>query len=80
LKFTVAAVKRAAYLGGSLGLEEGLHVENAEFLSTLASPGAQAAMLAYMARTDQSGDLPLYDSSTYAQTLRAGRFGAVTEA
>ena len=48
LKFTVAAVKRAAYIGGSLGLEEGLHVENAEFLSTLASPGAQAAMLAYM--------------------------------
>jgi len=75
LKFTVAAVKRAAYLGGSLSLEDGLHVENAEFLSTLASPGAQAAMLAYMARTDQTGDLPLYDRSTYERTLEAGRFG-----
>ena len=76
LKFTVAAVKRAAYLGGSLSLEDGLHVENAEFLSTLASPGAQQAMLAYMARTDETGDLPLYDKSTYAQTVAAGRFGS----
>ena len=74
LKLTVAAVKRAAYLGGSLSLEEGLHVENAEFLSTLASPGAQGAMLAYMARTEETGDLPLYDRSTYEHTLETGRF------
>ena len=80
LKFTVAAVKRSAYLGGSLSLEDGLHLENAEFLSTLASPGAQAAMLAYMARTDQTGDLPLYDQPAYQQTLKAGRFGGVQEA
>jgi len=77
LKFTVAAVKRAAYIGGSLGLEEGLHVENAEFLSTLASPGAQEAMLAYMKRTDEIGDLPLYDRTTYEQTLEAGSFGRI---
>ena len=74
LKFTVAAVKRAAYIGGSLGLEDGLHVENAEFLSTLASPGAQQAMLAYMRRTDELGDLPLYHKPSYEQTLKAGRF------
>jgi enoyl-CoA hydratase len=74
LKFAVAAVKRAAYIGGSLSLEDGLHLENAEFLSTLASPGAQAAMLAYMERTDQTGDLPLYDPPTYERTLAAGRF------
>jgi enoyl-CoA hydratase len=74
LKFTVAAVKRAAYIGGSLSLEEGLHVENAEFLSTLASPGAQQAMLAYLRRTDEIGDLPFYDPPTYDQTLKAGRF------
>jgi enoyl-CoA hydratase len=80
LKFTVAAVKRAAYFGGSLGLEEGLHVENVEFLSTLASPGAQAAMLAYMKRTEEIGDLPLYDGPTYEQTLEAGSFGHTTEA
>src|SRR4051812_4492611 len=80
LKFTVAAVKRAAYIGGSIGLEEGLHVENAEFLSTLASPGAQAAMLAYMQRTEETGDLPLYDLPTYEQTLEAGSFDRVTGA
>src|SRR5437762_6038509 len=39
LKPAVAAAKRAAYIGGSRGLEEGLRLENAEFLSTLASPG-----------------------------------------
>ena len=78
LKFTVAAVKRAAYIGGSLPLERGLHVENAEFLSTLASPGAQEAMLAYMRRTEETGDLPLYDPSIYEQTLEAGSFGRVT--
>jgi enoyl-CoA hydratase/carnithine racemase len=74
LKFTVAAVKRSAYIGGSLSLEDGLHLENAEFLSTLASPGAQQAMLAYMQRTEEMGDLPLYDQPTYDQTRQAGRF------
>ena len=74
LKPAVAAVKRAAYIGGSRSLEEGLHVESSEFLSTLASPGAQEAMLAYMAETDAIGDLPLYDADTYAQTRDAGRF------
>jgi len=80
LKFTVAAVKRAAYVGGSLSLEDGLRVENAEFLSTLASPGAQAAMLAYMRSTEAMGDLPLYDGPTYDHTLEAGSFGQTTEA
>jgi enoyl-CoA hydratase len=80
LKFTVGAVKRAAYIGGSLSLEEGLHVERSEFLSTLASPGAQAAMLAYMKRTEEMGDLPLYDRPTYEHTREAGSFGRTTEA
>jgi enoyl-CoA hydratase len=80
LKFTVAAVKRAAYIGGSRSLEEGLHLERAEFLSTLASLGAQAAMLAYIARTQETGDLPLYDPPTYEQTLEAGSFGRVAGA
>lgn len=31
-------------------------------------------MLAYMRRTDEIGDLPFYDPSTYDQTLKAGRF------
>ena len=80
LKFTVAAVKRSAYVGGSLSLEDGLRLENAEFLSTLASPGAQKAMLAYMRRTEETGDLPLYDPPTYQATLEAGSFGRVAGA
>ena len=80
LKPAVAAVKRSAYIGGSRGLEEGLHVERAEFLSMLANPGAQAAMLAYMQRTEELGDLPLYDRPTYEHTLEAGSFGRTTEA
>jgi enoyl-CoA hydratase/carnithine racemase len=75
MKPVVAAVKRAAYIGGSRGLEEGLHVERAEFLSTLASPGAQAAMIAYIDQTKATGDLPLYDKQTYERALDAGRFG-----
>jgi len=74
LKLSVAAVKRSAYIGGSRSLEEGIHLESAEFLSTLATPGAQAAMLAYIARTKETGDLPLYDPQAYEQTLEAGRF------
>ena len=31
-------------------------------------------MLAYMRRTEETGDLPLYDQPTYDQTLEAGRF------
>ena len=37
-------------------------------------------MLAYMRRTDEIGDLPLYDPPTYEQTLEAGSFGRVTGA
>ena len=74
LKPAVAAVKRSVYIGGSRGLDEGIHVESSEFLSTLAGPGAQDAMLAYMAATDAIGDLPLYDGETYQETREAGRF------
>ena len=76
MKPAVAAVKRAAYIGGSRGLDEGLHVERSEFLSTLASKGAQAVMIAYIGQTEATGDLPLYDPPTYQRTLEAGRFGA----
>lgn len=33
-------------------------------------------MLAYMERTEQTGDLPLYDKPTYERTIEAGRFAA----
>jgi enoyl-CoA hydratase len=75
MKPAVAAVKRAVYIGGSRGLEDGLHVEHAEFLSAVASPGAQAAMMAYIERTEATGDLPLYDPQAYERALEAGSFG-----
>ena len=75
LKYAVAAVKRAAYIGSSRGLEEGLHLESAEFLSTLANPGAQKAMLAYLEQTAATGDLPLYDPQTYKRIRDSGHFG-----
>jgi enoyl-CoA hydratase len=75
MKPGVAAVKRAVYIGGSQGLEEGLQVEHGEFLSTVASPGAQAAMIAYLERTETAGDLLLYDPQAYARALEEGNFG-----
>jgi hypothetical protein len=33
-----------------------------------------------MKRTEETGDLPLYDGPTYEQTLEAGSFGRTTEA
>jgi hypothetical protein len=37
-------------------------------------------MLAYMRRTEEIGDLPLYDPPTCEQTLEAGSFGRVAGA
>jgi hypothetical protein len=37
-------------------------------------------MLAYMRRTEETGDLPLYDRPTYERTLEAGSFDRVTGA
>ena len=34
----------------------------------------ELSMLAYMERTAQIGDLPLYDRPTYERTLAVGRF------
>ncbi|MGU3293203.1 enoyl-CoA hydratase/isomerase family protein [Williamsia sp. M5A3_1d] len=67
-----AAVKRAVYFGGSAGLEEGLHVERSEFLATALSDIGQELMLDYMANTDASGELPLYQPGVYEEVLRAG--------
>lgn len=71
VKRAVAAVKRSAYLGGSQTLEHGLHLERAEFLSSIGQPGAQRAMAAYIEQTDVLDDLPAYDKSTFAG-MRAG--------
>lgn len=71
-KASRAAIKRAVYFGGSADLEEGLHVERAEFLATALSKTGQELMLDYMANTDASGELPLYQPGVFEQVLAAG--------
>ena len=72
VKRAVEAVKRSAYIGGSMTLEHGLHLERAEFLSCIGQPGAQEAMGAYIAQSDASGDLPAYDNHTYLRMREGG--------
>ena len=71
-KGSVAAIKRAVYFGGSMSLTDGLKVENAEFLTTALSRVGQELMLDYMANTESSGELPLYQAGAYEQILQAG--------
>lgn len=71
-KTSRAAIKRAVYFGASDSLEHGLHVERAEFLATALSSIGQELMLDYMANTEASGELPLYQPGVYEQVLEAG--------
>ena len=73
-KGAVRAIKRAAYLGGSESLPEGMHTERTEFLSVLASDDAQDLMIAYLAGLDRDGELPAYDPMTYADAIASGSF------
>jgi len=70
----IAAIKRAVYLGGSMSLEEGLHVERTEFITISPSETAQSLMVEYLERTEREGDLPLYDPAIYKEALASGRF------
>lgn len=73
-KDAVRAIKRAAYLGSSQSLDEGLHTERTEFLSVLASDDAQDLMVSYLAALDRDGELPAYDPRAYAEAIRTGSF------
>lgn len=68
------AIKRSVYIGGSDTLDEGMHVENTEFLKVLPTQEAQQLMLGYLKHLDSTGDLPFYNSETLAKTLATGRF------
>ncbi|HEX2085732.1 MAG TPA: enoyl-CoA hydratase/isomerase family protein [Solirubrobacteraceae bacterium] len=74
IKAAVAASKRAVYLGGSLPLPDGIRVEEAEFLSTIATDDARAAMRAYVEQLESRGELPGYDPEVMQATLERGRF------
>jgi enoyl-CoA hydratase/carnithine racemase len=71
-KTSRASIKRAVYFGGSGDLEEGLHVERSEFLATALSDIGQELMLDYMANTEASGELPLYQPGVFEQVLATG--------
>jgi enoyl-CoA hydratase/carnithine racemase len=72
-KGAIAAIKKAVYFGGSMSLSEGLRVERTEFLMADQSKDGQELMLDYLATTDATGELPLYDPDTYARALESGR-------
>src|SRR3954454_179623 len=76
IKGGVGATKRAIYDGGSMPLADGLRVERAEFMATLATPEAIAAMQAYVDATEKSGELPGYDPAAADRALEDGRFSA----
>ena len=74
-KQSIGAIKRSIYLGSSRSLEEGLQLEHAEFLVRDQSKEAQERMLAYIAATEATGELPLLNRETYARALSTGRVG-----
>ena len=74
-KQSIGAIKRSIYFGSSLRLEEGLQLEHAEFLVRDQSKEAQERMLAYIAATEATGELPLLNRETYARALSTGRVG-----
>lgn len=56
-----------------MSLSEGLHVERTEFLVADRSKDAQDLMIDYLATTDSTGELPLYNPDTCARALQWGR-------
>ena len=73
-KAAVAACKRAVYEGGSLPLADGLRLERGEFLATLGTPDAEAAMASYQRHLERTGQLPGYDPGVFERALEDGRF------
>jgi enoyl-CoA hydratase/carnithine racemase len=74
-KQSIGAIKRSIYFGSSLPLEEGLQLEHAEFLVRDQSKEAQERMLAYIAATEATGELPLLNRETFSRALNEGRIG-----
>src|SRR6266702_7081712 len=75
-KKSLGAIKRSIYFGSSLSLEDGLQLEHAEFLVRDQSKEAQERILAYIAATEATGELPLLNREAYARALKEGRIGA----
>jgi enoyl-CoA hydratase/carnithine racemase len=71
-KQAVTAIKRSVYFGGSMSLAEGLHVERTETLLAFQSQDGQDVMTTYLAATDSTGELPIYNPDIYARALETG--------
>lgn len=71
-KASVGAIKRSVYLGGSMALTEGLHMERTEFLGLDQAAHGQQLMLQYLDDTDIVGELPLYLDDTYERAMTCG--------
>lgn len=71
-KKSLGAIKRSIYFGSTLPIEDGLQFEHGEFLVRDQSKEGQGRMLAYIATTDATGELPLMNREAYARALAAG--------
>jgi len=74
-KQSIGAIKRSIYFGSTLSLEQGLQLEHAEFLVRDQSKEAQKRMLAYIAETKATGELPLMNREKFAHALSTGKMG-----
>lgn len=72
-KASIAAIKRAVYMGGSLPLPEGIKLEAKEFLGLDIAEAGQRQMLAYQQDTATLGELPLYVPGGYDAALASGQ-------
>lgn len=68
----ITAIKRAVYIGGTMSLEEGLHVERTEFIKASPTASAQDLMVEYLGRTSRDGELPFYDPAVFEESLEKG--------
>ena len=67
----VRAAKRAISIGGSLPIDDGLHVESAEFFTSVTSDEAIRLMDFYVQAFEALGEVPLYNDE-WAQAFLAG--------
>lgn len=75
----VKAIKRAVHEGGSLPLEQGLHIERSGFLASASTPSSQRAMASYAAAVVAAGTEPDAMDSFITDLLPRLVEGTVTE-
>jgi enoyl-CoA hydratase len=76
---SVAAAKRTVYEGGSMDLDEGLHVERSEFLAVSSRPPGRRAMCAYVDELERRGGPPLADEEAIGRWLEGTAVDLVDE-